>query len=103
MIVQYTNTGGDLHQNQFDLALPGTGVGYNRLGCHTQWKCPLDGWGKRYGGVATKAECSQLPAVLQPGCRFRFEWMESVPVPTVNFVQVKCPAQIVAISGCDLG
>ncbi|XP_023029510.2 endoglucanase isoform X3 [Leptinotarsa decemlineata] len=101
MIVQITNTGADAAVNQFDLALPGTGVGINN-GCISQWNAPPDGWGKRYGGIGTKAECAQLPRQLQDGCRFRFEFMESVPVPKVNFVQVECPKEIVDRSHCNL-
>nr|XP_023029514.1 endoglucanase-like isoform X2 [Leptinotarsa decemlineata] len=101
MVVQVTNTGADAVANQFDLALPGGGVGINN-GCISQWNAPPDGWGKRYGGVDTEAECDQLPRQLQDGCRFRFEFMESVSNPSVNFVQVECPKEIVDRSHCNL-
>ena len=62
MIVQATNTGGDLAQGQFDLAIPGGGVGIcewqyldmpkGRLlihmlpvnGCTDEWGAPSGGW-----------------------------------------------------------
>jgi len=44
MIVQATNTGADLAGGQFDLAMPGGGVGiYN--GCTDEWGAPSSGWG----------------------------------------------------------
>lgn len=102
MIVQYTNTGGDAVVNQFDLAIPGGGVGYNTIGCQTQWNAPPDGWGQRYGGVSSRAQCSILPAPLQKGCQFRWDWLNGVENPNVEFTQVKCPSAIVTVSGCDL-
>jgi hypothetical protein len=63
MAVQITNSGSDLGSNQFDLAIHGGGVGtFN--GCQKQFNAPADGWGERYGGVGSKAECKQLPAAL---------------------------------------
>lgn len=101
MLVQYTNTGGDLKQNHFDIEMPGGGVGLYPLGCVRQWNASSTGWGDRYGGVHTKKECAQLPAALQKGCEFRFDFMEGVPNPDVSFYQVKCPPELTAITGCD--
>ena len=70
MIVQATNTGADLAQGQFDLAILGGGVGIcntqthsnsprsaiiltKRLldnGCTDEWGAPAGGWGAQYGG-----------------------------------------------------
>ncbi|KAB5589688.1 putative effector protein/endoglucanase [Ceratobasidium theobromae] len=52
MIVQATNTGGDLGNNHFDLMIPGGGVGAFGGGCAAQYSVPLTGWGARYGGVS---------------------------------------------------
>lgn len=52
MVVQVTNTGSDLSKNNFDIAIPGGGVGLFN-GCSNQWNAPVDGWGDRYGGVHT--------------------------------------------------
>lgn len=101
MLVQYTNTGGPLAVNQFDLALPGGGVGIFPKGCMKQWNAPEHGWGDQYGGVHTEAECSQLPKVLQPGCKFRFEYLEGVSNPNVTFTQVKCPKELLSLTGCN--
>ena len=68
-IVKATNTGGDVGVGQFDLLMPGGGVGLFN-GCQPQWGAPADGWGDRYGGVQNRDGCYQLPAQLQPGCYF---------------------------------
>ncbi|CAD5211914.1 unnamed protein product [Bursaphelenchus xylophilus] len=98
-VVQATNTGGDLGSNHFDLMIPGGGVGIFN-GCQAQWKSPADGWGQRYGGVSSKADCATLPKALQPGCNWRFDWFKNADNPGMTFKRVKCPAAITAKSGC---
>nr|BAF57358.1 putative glycosyl hydrolase family45 [uncultured symbiotic protist of Hodotermopsis sjoestedti]BAF57360.1 putative glycosyl hydrolase family45 [uncultured symbiotic protist of Hodotermopsis sjoestedti] len=99
MVVQVTNTGGDLGSNQFDLAIPGGGVGiYN--GCTSQYGAPSDGWGSRYGGVASASDCSQLPSALQSDCRFRFDWFGGSGNPSISFNEVSCPSELTGITGC---
>nr|ALE71518.1 cellulase [Psacothea hilaris] len=100
MIVQVTNTGGDLGSNQFDIAIPGGGVGIFTEGCSSQWGTPSNGWGDQYGGVGSESDCAQLPDVLQPGCKFRFQFMEGVSNPGVTFEQVDCPSELSGITGC---
>ncbi|CAH1285997.1 unnamed protein product [Diabrotica balteata] len=100
MLVQIVNTGSDLTENQFDLQIPGGGVGIFNRGCMTQWGTGEDGWGRRYGGVSTIEECTLLPEVLQPGCRFRFQFLEGVDKPKVSFQEVKCPVELIAVSAC---
>ena len=56
MIVQSTNTGGDLGSNQFDLLMPGGGVGIFD-GCSAEFGTALPG--ARYGGVSSRAEVSR--------------------------------------------
>ncbi len=46
MIVQVTNSGDDVGANQFDLQIPGGGVGLFN-GCAPQWGAPGDGWGSK--------------------------------------------------------
>jgi len=99
MVVQVTNTGGDVGGNQFDLQIPGGGVGIFN-GCSSQWGAPSDGWGSRYGGVSSDSDCSQLPAQLQAGCHFRFGWFANANNPSMTFVPVTCPPEITARSGC---
>ncbi|KAK6003173.1 hypothetical protein QM012_001018 [Aureobasidium pullulans] len=98
MIVQATNTGGDLGSNQFDLAIPGGGVGIFNA-CTDEWNAPSSGWGAQYGGISTNT-CSTFPKALQPGCGFRFDWFENADNPEMEFERVECPAAIAAKSGC---
>lgn len=76
-------------------------MGIPNLGCMSQWNTGPNGWGDRYNGVSTEDECHLLPEPLQPGCRFRFEYMEDVFNPNVSFQEVECPAELVAVSGCE--
>jgi hypothetical protein len=99
MVVQVTNTGGDLGSNHFDLAIPGGGVGIFN-GCTAQYNAPANGWGERYGGVSSASQCSQLPASLQAGCNFRFGWFKNANNPSFVFHRVKCPSAITAKTGC---
>ena len=102
MVVQVTNTGGDLGgaDGHFDLQLPGGGVGIFN-GCASQWGAPNDGWGQRYGGISDVSQCSQLPAALQAGCKFRFGWFKNADNPSVSFKEVTCPKEIVQRTGCQ--
>lgn len=99
MIVQATNTGGDLSGNQFDLAIPGGGVGVFN-GCTAQWGAPSSGWGAQYGGVSSRANCFDFPTELQAGCLWRFDWFGGSDNPGVTFKQVTCPAALTAKTGC---
>ncbi|EME46279.1 glycoside hydrolase family 45 protein [Dothistroma septosporum NZE10] len=98
MIVQATNTGSDVSEGQFDLAMPGGGVGLFN-GCTAEWGAPSGGWGAQYGGISSNT-CSTFPSALQPGCSFRFDWFEGADDPTVDYQKVTCPRAITAKSGC---
>ena len=100
MIVQATNTGTDVGSTQFDIAMPGGGFGLYDA-CTTEWKATSAIWGAQYGGSSTNT-CSQFPTALQPGCGFRWDWMEGADNPTVDFETIDCPAEIVAKSGCSI-
>ncbi|KAJ8663728.1 hypothetical protein O0I10_000977 [Lichtheimia ornata] len=100
MVVQSTNTGGDLSGNQFDLQIPGGGVGIFN-GCQSQWNAPANGWGERYGGISSASQCDDLPKHLQAGCEWRFNWFKNADNPSVTFKEVTCPAEIVKKSGCS--
>jgi len=99
MIVQVTNTGGDLGENHFDLQIPGGGLGIFD-GCSTQFNTNAASWGERYGGVNSISGCSNLPTSLQAGCEWRFGWFENADNPTMEFEEVECPAEITAKTGC---
>lgn len=100
LIAQVTNTGAALEENHFDILIPGGGVGVFPLGCSRQWNAPATGWGEQYGGVTSEEQCTELPAVLQDGCRWRWTFMNGVSNPNVSFYQIKCPAELVDISKC---
>lgn len=96
MIVQATNTGSDISNNQFDLLIPGGGVGLFD-GCKSQYGgLP----GAQYGGVSTREECDKMPKALKAGCQWRFDWFKGADNPTFNFRRVQCPAALTRISGC---
>lgn len=81
MVVQATNTGGDLGGNQFDLAIPGGGVGLFNA-CTDQYGAPPNGWGEQYGGISSREECDAFPEALKPGCYWRFDWFGGNDNPT---------------------
>ncbi|KAI1438071.1 RlpA-like double-psi beta-barrel-protein domain-containing protein-containing protein [Xylaria sp. CBS 124048] len=99
MIVQSTNTGGDLGSNQFDLMMPGGGVGLFD-GCSVEFGQPLPG--QQDGGVSSDADCddANMPEILRAGCHWRFGWFMNADNPNVNFKQVACPTEILAVSNC---
>ena len=99
MIVQVTNSGSDVHPNQFDLQIPGGGVGLFN-GCSAQWNAGPDGWGQRYGGVYSRGECYALPETIRDGCLFRFDWFKGADNPNMVYLRVKCPQEIINVSGC---
>ncbi|KAI0134192.1 beta-1,4-endoglucanase [Xylariales sp. AK1849] len=97
MVVQSTNTGGDLGSNQFDILIPGGGVGLFD-GCKAEYGSSLPG--AQYGGISDQSDCASFPETLQAGCNWRFDWFENADNPGVTFEQVACPDAIVAKSGC---
>ncbi|KAI1331041.1 RlpA-like double-psi beta-barrel-protein domain-containing protein-containing protein [Xylariaceae sp. FL0255] len=100
LIVQASNTGDDLSTNQFDLAIPGGGVGQFNA-CTDEWGAPPEGWGQQYGGISSRSDCDSFPDALEAGCYWRFDWFEGANNPDVTFQQVACPAALVAKSGCS--
>jgi len=99
-VIQAVNTGGDLGQNHFDLAIPGGGVGLFNA-CTQQYGAPPNGWGAKYGGVSSASDCDKFPAALKAGCQWRFGWFGGADNPEVSFKQVSCPAEITAKTGCS--
>jgi hypothetical protein len=97
MIVQVTTSGNDLGDNQFNLAIPGGGEGSTQ-GCTKQYG--RDVWGADYGGLAHRDDCDALPAPLQAGCYWRFDWFRNADNPEVKWEKVTCPEQLSYISGC---
>ncbi|KAE9547468.1 hypothetical protein FO519_009318, partial [Halicephalobus sp. NKZ332] len=99
MIVQLTNTGGDLSNNHFDLAIPGGGFGIFTQGCPREFGHGFN-WGAQYGGISNAAQCNGLPNVLRAGCFWRFNWFKNADNPSVRFEQVTCPQELTAKTGC---
>ena len=98
LIVQVTNTGGDLGNNHFDLQMPGGGFGIFD-GCTSQFGNSYS-WGQQYGGISQRLECSNLPAVLRSGCLWRFDWFGNADNPTMRFKPVTCPTVLTANTNC---
>jgi hypothetical protein len=100
MVVQIVNTGG-IKSNQFDLLIPGGGVGdFNA--CSDQYGAPANGWGERYGGIENAAGCDGIKnPEMKEGCLFRFgNWFGGASNPDVQFVRVKCPSWHTDTTGC---
>ncbi|ORX98730.1 RlpA-like double-psi beta-barrel-protein domain-containing protein-containing protein [Clohesyomyces aquaticus] len=99
MVVQVVNTGTDLGNNQFDLAIPGGGQG-DLQGCTKEFGGSADLWGASYGGVAHREDCNALPEPLKGGCYWRFDWFRNADNPTVSWEKVVCPDALSYVSGC---
>lgn len=97
MVVQSTNTGGDLSNNHFDIQMPGGGLGIFD-GCTSQFGSSIPG--ERYGGVTSRSQCDQMPELLKDGCYWRFDWFNNADNPDFTFEQVQCPKAITDVSGC---
>ena len=108
LIIMTTNIGGDVQQGQFDIMIPGGGVGMFN-GCASTM-----GWGdqgEQYGGLLSKCEvesnyqASAMQRCLQKkcesvfsndaeakkGCLFLAEWMHAAGNPEHNYEEVECP------------
>ncbi len=107
LIIMVTNVGHDVEQGQFDIMIPGGGVGaFN--GCSSM------GWGnqgKQYGGLLSDCEEStnySAPRTLEclkekcnsvfssdsdakKGCMFLAEFMHAAGNPMHDYVEVECP------------
>jgi hypothetical protein len=116
MIVQAINIGGDVGSNQFDLAVPGGGVGaYNA--CSMQWGVSPSELGAQYGGfLATckqQSNASDHQALkscvmqkctsvfeahglsdLAAGCRWYVDWFEVADNPSLKYAEIACPAEL---------
>jgi hypothetical protein len=101
MIVQTTNTGGDLSSNHFDIQMPGGGFGIFD-GCTSQFGGSYQ-WGERYGGISSASQCANLPPQLKAGCEWRFNWFKNADNPAVVFERVQCPKELTEITGCVPG
>jgi hypothetical protein len=116
MIVQSINIGGDVGSNQFDIAIPGGGVGAFNA-CSTQWGVPASELGVQYGGLL--ASCKQQSNAsdhqalkncvmqkctsvfearglteLAAGCRWYVEWFQVADNPALKYAEIACPSEL---------
>ncbi len=109
MIVQVINIGG-IQANQFDVLIPGGGVGAMN-GCATQWGSSTD-LGVQYGGLLSecagdatcmKGKCTSVfgnvSSVLKAGCDWFTGWYSSADNPSLVYKQVSCPSQLTGKTG----
>ena len=108
MIVKVTNTGGDVAGNQFDLMIPGGGVGQNPNTCPTQWKMSASDMGSMYGGFMSactgsyqakkdcvRERCMKLPdGDLRKGCIWYVDWFQAADNPQFRYESIQCPSDI---------
>jgi hypothetical protein len=113
MIVQAINVGGDVSSGQFDLLIPGGGVGaYD--GCTTQWGTSAE----RYGGFRAECESSSLDEIkscvmrkcestfsdkpdLLAGCEWYVNWFGAANNPMLTYKEVACPSDLNSKSGMN--
>jgi Glycosyl hydrolase family 45/ShK domain-like len=102
MIVKVTNTGGDVAGNQFDLMIPGGGVGMFNA-CSRQWGS--NDLGAQYGGFLTQCsgsheakkecvrqECMKIPAgSARDGCLWFVDWLQVADNPKFTSQETSCP------------
>lgn len=107
LIIMTTNIGGDVQQGQFDIMIPGGGVGMFN-GCNGMgW----GGQGEQYGGLLSDCEkeskynatkyvkcltdkCNSVfsnDSQAKEGCLFLAGWMHAAGNPMHNYVEVECP------------
>lgn len=115
MIVQATNVGGDVGSGQFDLLIPGGGVGKFNA-CSTQWGVTNAELGAQYGGflgtckqqgardLAAIKSCvmqrctsvfgSRGLSELEAGCRWFVDWFQAADNPALVYKEVACPQEL---------
>jgi len=110
LIVMCSNVGTDVQSGQFDVMIPGGGVGiFNGCGSMVGWN--LDPTSERYGGMLSDCErsCNYVrscyrscleqkcnsafsgDANAKEGCLFLAHWMNCAGNPLHNFREVECP------------
>ncbi len=126
MIVQATNIGYDVSGGQFDILVPGGGVGAFNA-CSTQWGVSNSELGAQYGGflaackqeLGYNASLSQYKTCLtnrcnsvfgsrgltelQQACTWYANWFEAADNPALKYKEVACPAELTSRSGMNRG
>jgi hypothetical protein len=119
MIVQSINVGGDVAQGQFDIQVPGGGVGQFNA-CSSQWGVSSSDLGDQYGGMLAvcrrqlnysgtlqqtqdclRQKCNGVftdakgLGALRQACLFYADWMMAADNPKMVYKEVTCPAALV--------
>ena len=111
LIVMASNIGYDVAGGQFDVMIPGGGVGifngcreimstagaqYGGLlsDCESQAGYSGDVYGARKSCLIQKCKDNFPNATLQQGCLFLAEWMEAAGNPNVEYTEVACPSAL---------
>lgn len=126
MIVQATNIGHDVGGGQFDLLIPGGGVGAFNA-CGSQWGISNSELGAQYGGflaackqeLGYNASLSQYKSCvanrcnsvfgsrgltqLQQACLWYADWFQAADNPSLKYKEVACPAELTSRSGMNRG
>lgn len=124
MIVQAINIGSDVENGQFDILIPGGGVGIFDA-CTSQWNASPTEMGAQYGGFlsACKEElgydrsladyksclvqrCDSVFGArnfyeLHQGCLWFADWFEAADNPALKYKEVDCPQELKTRSGMD--
>ena len=107
MIIQVINNGG-VAEDQFDLLIPGGGVGALNA-CSTQWGS--SDLGAQYGGflsgcngdtACVQQKCQTVfagKADLMAGCTWFLNWFKAADNPNFVYKQVTCPSALTSKSG----
>lgn len=105
MIVKVSNTGSDVAGNQFDLMIPGGGVGMFNA-CSRQWG--RNDLGEQYGGFLSECTdqhngfearkacvrdgCMKIPAgAAREGCLWFVDWLQIADNPRFTSQPTDCP------------
>ena len=121
MIVMAINIGYDVGGGQFDIQIPGGGVGMFN-GCSTQWGIPNDQMGAVYGGLLSACnqevgyynhqaikDCLRAKndalfrakglTEMAAGLDWFIDWYEAADNPTLIYREVPCPQELINKSG----
>jgi hypothetical protein len=124
MIVQAINVGYDVGGGQFDLLIPGGGVGAFNA-CSKQWGVDTSQLGKQYGGFlgtckdqlgydkpqsvyqsCVAERCKSVFAdkgltELAAGCEWFVDWLGAADNPNIVYKEVQCPQEIIDKTGMN--
>jgi len=124
MIVQAINIGFDVGHGQFDLLVPGGGVGAFNA-CSAQWGVSNGELGAQFGGflaackqqhgfnasldtykTCVRNRCTSVFGArglteLEAGCRWFVDWFQAADNPALRYKEVACPAQLSGESGMN--